>query len=116
MSFDFKLPDLGEGIREAEVLGVKITEGQTIQEDVPLFEVETDKAVVEIPSPVAGKVSKIYVKPGEIVPVGTVMVSIETTSDSMVNAPTQSEPIKTESNTQAKTSSIATTEIIATPA
>ena len=77
MPFEFKLPDLGEGIREAEVLSVKISEGQTIAEDAPLFEVETDKAVVEIPSPVAGQVDKIYVNAGDIVPVGTVMVSIK---------------------------------------
>jgi len=77
MTFDFKLPDLGEGIREAEILGVKVNEGQTIAEDQALFEVETDKAVVEIPSPVAGKVLKVNVKTGQIVPVGTVMVSID---------------------------------------
>jgi pyruvate dehydrogenase E2 component (dihydrolipoamide acetyltransferase) len=77
MSFDFKLPDLGEGIHEAEVLAVKITEGQAISEDQILFEVETDKAVVEIPSPVAGKVLKILIKEGQIVSVGTVMISIE---------------------------------------
>ncbi len=77
MSFDFKLPDLGEGIREAEVLAVKVTEGQAISEDQILFEVETDKAVVEIPSPVAGKALEVLVKPGQIVVVGNVMISIE---------------------------------------
>ncbi len=77
MSFEFKLPDLGEGIREAEVLAVKVTEGQSLSEDQIIFEVETDKAVVEIPSPVAGKVLKIMVTPGQIIPVGSTMISIE---------------------------------------
>ncbi len=77
MAFEFKLPDLGEGIREAEVLAVKVSEGQIIKEDQILFEVETDKAVVEIPSPVAGKITKVLVKNGQIVTVGSVMISIE---------------------------------------
>ncbi len=77
MPFEFKLPDLGEGIHEAEVLNVKVQEGQSIVEDQPLFEVETDKAVVEIPSPVAGKVIKVSVHNGQIVTVGSVMISIE---------------------------------------
>ena len=77
MAFDFKLPDLGEGIHEAEILAVKVSEGQIITEDQILFEVETDKAVVEIPSPKAGKVTKIFIKAGEIVTTGSVMISIE---------------------------------------
>lgn len=77
MAVEFKLPDLGEGIHEAEILGVIIEEGQEIKEDQPLFEVETDKAVVQIPSPHAGVVEKIYVKPGQIVTVGSVLAAFE---------------------------------------
>jgi pyruvate dehydrogenase E2 component (dihydrolipoamide acetyltransferase) len=76
MGVEFKLPDLGEGIHEAEVLAVKVKEGQAITEDEPLFEVETDKAVVEIPSPFTGVVEKILVAAGEIVKVGTVMIQV----------------------------------------
>ncbi|HEY9870296.1 MAG TPA: biotin/lipoyl-containing protein, partial [Candidatus Obscuribacterales bacterium] len=75
MSVEFKLPDLGEGIHEAEILAVKVSQGDTVAEDQPIFEVETDKAVVEIPSPVAGVVEKIHVKEGDIVTVGSVMVT-----------------------------------------
>jgi pyruvate dehydrogenase E2 component (dihydrolipoamide acetyltransferase) len=78
MAIEFKLPDLGEGIHEAEVLAVKVKEGDSIREDQAIFEVETDKAVVEIPSPVTGTVQKIYVKAGQIISVGTVMVTFET--------------------------------------
>src|SRR5215467_11669501 len=72
---EFKLPDLGEGIHEAEILAVKVAPGDIVKEDQPIFEVETDKAVVEIPSPVAGKIEKIHVKEGQIVTVGSVMVT-----------------------------------------
>src|SRR5438045_125071 len=75
MSIEFKLPDLGEGIHEAEILQVKVAEGDRVKEDQPIFEVETDKAVVEIPCPVDGTVEKIHVKAGEVVTVGTVMIS-----------------------------------------
>jgi len=69
------LPDLGEGIHEAEILAVKVKEGEIVAEDQAILEVETDKAVVEIPSPVAGVVEKIHVKEGDIVQVGTVMIT-----------------------------------------
>ena len=73
---DFKLPDLGEGVTEAEVDKWLVKEGDTIAEDDPLVELITDKATAEVPSPFAGIVTKIHVQPGEIVPVGTVLVTI----------------------------------------
>lgn len=75
MSNEFILPDLGEGIHEAEVLAVRIAEGDQVKEDQPILEVETDKAVVEIPCPVNGTIEKIHVKVGEVVKVGMVMVT-----------------------------------------
>lgn len=74
---DFKLPDLGEGIHEAEIISIKVKEGDAVKEDQPLFEVETDKAVVEIPSPYSGTVTKIHVQEGKVVTVGSVMISFE---------------------------------------
>jgi len=73
---DFKLPDLGEGVTEAEVDRWLVTEGDMVAEDDPLVEVVTDKATVEIPSPYSGSVARIHVAPGEVVPVGTVLVTI----------------------------------------
>jgi pyruvate/2-oxoglutarate dehydrogenase complex dihydrolipoamide acyltransferase (E2) component len=73
---DFALPDLGEGVAEAEIDRWLVEEGQQIGEDDPLVEVITDKATAEIPSPFAGVVSKIHVKSGDVVPVGTVLVTI----------------------------------------
>ena len=75
MSNEFILPDLGEGIHEAEVLAIRIAEGDTVKEDQPILEVETDKAVVEIPCPVNGTIEKIHVKVGEVVKVGMVMIT-----------------------------------------
>jgi pyruvate dehydrogenase E2 component (dihydrolipoamide acetyltransferase) len=66
----FKLPDLGEGLQEAEIVSWNVGEGDHVVADQPLLSVETDKAVVEIPAPWAGRVAKIHVKAGEVVKIG----------------------------------------------
>jgi pyruvate dehydrogenase E2 component (dihydrolipoyllysine-residue acetyltransferase) len=76
MAYEFKLPDLGEGLTEGEIARWLVAEGQEIAEDDPLVEVQTDKTTVEIPSPAAGKVARILVAEGEVVAVGTVLVVI----------------------------------------
>src|SRR5438874_7348075 len=76
MGYEFKLPDLGEGLTEAEIARWLVAEGDEIAEDEPLVEIATDKTTVEIPSPAAGKVSRILVAEGEVVPVGTLLVVI----------------------------------------
>ena len=76
MAYEFKLPDLGEGLTEGEIARWLVAEGQEIGEDDPLVEIQTDKTTVEIPSPAAGKVARILVAEGETVPVGTVLVVI----------------------------------------
>ena len=74
--YEFKLPDLGEGLTEGEIARWLVREGQEIAEDDPLVEVQTDKTTVEIPSPAAGTVARIFVEEGQVVPVGTVLVAI----------------------------------------
>jgi pyruvate dehydrogenase E2 component (dihydrolipoamide acetyltransferase) len=76
MAYEFKLPDLGEGLTEGEISRWLVSEGQEIGEDDPLVEIQTDKTTVEIPSPAAGTVAKILVEEGAVVPVGTVLVVI----------------------------------------
>jgi pyruvate dehydrogenase E2 component (dihydrolipoamide acetyltransferase) len=76
VAYEFKLPDLGEGLTEGEIARWLVSVGQEIAEDDPLVEVQTDKTTVEIPSPAAGKVAQILVEEGQIVPVGTVLVVI----------------------------------------
>jgi pyruvate dehydrogenase E2 component (dihydrolipoamide acetyltransferase) len=75
MARPFVLPDLGEGLTEAEIVKVLVREGDVIQEDAPLLEVETDKATVEIPSPVGGRVETIHVAANQTVRVGQVLVT-----------------------------------------
>lgn len=77
MAKDFKLPDLGEGIHEAQVVNVMIKEGDTVKEDQMVMEVETDKAAVELPVPFAGVISKLNVKQGDTVHVGDVLLSVD---------------------------------------
>jgi len=76
MAYEFKLPDLGEGVREGEIARWLVAVGQEVAEDDPLVEIQTDKTTVEIPSPAAGKVAQILVDEGELVPVGTPLVLI----------------------------------------
>jgi pyruvate dehydrogenase E2 component (dihydrolipoamide acetyltransferase) len=76
VAYEFKLPDLGEGLTEGEIARWLVEEGQEIAEDAPLVEIATDKTTVEIPSPAAGTVSRILVAEGDVVPVGTVLVVI----------------------------------------
>jgi pyruvate/2-oxoglutarate dehydrogenase complex dihydrolipoamide acyltransferase (E2) component len=76
VAYEFKLPDLGEGLAEGEIARWLVSEGQEIAEDDPLVEIQTDKTTVEIPSPAAGIVTSILVEEGKVVPVGTVLVVI----------------------------------------
>jgi len=91
VSYEFKLPDLGEGLTEGEIARWLVAEGQEIAEDDPLVEIATDKTTVEIPSPAAGIVSKILVSEGEVVPVGTVLVVIGGDGSAPAPAPQREE-------------------------
>lgn len=75
--FVFKLPDLGEGTVEAEIVGWRVKPGDRVSEDDVIVEVMTDKAAVEVPSPVAGRVISISGAPGDMVPVGSALIVFE---------------------------------------
>ena len=75
--FEFKLPDLGEGIAEGEILKWHVAEGGEVREDAPLVDVETDKAAVTIPSPRGGRIASLRGKVGDTVNVGEVIVVID---------------------------------------
>ncbi len=88
MPKEFLLPDLGEGIAEAQIIKLLVKEGDMIAADQYLMEVETDKAAVEIPSPYAGIAKKIHVKEGQTVNVGEVVVTFDDgKADGAVQAP-----------------------------
>jgi pyruvate dehydrogenase E2 component (dihydrolipoamide acetyltransferase) len=78
---EFKLPDLGEGMQEAEIRRWLVKPGDTVKLDQPMVEVETDKAVVEIPSPVAGRVAEIRVAEGKSASLGEVLIVFATLSE-----------------------------------
>ena len=102
MPYEFKLPDLGEGLTEGEVARWLVAEGDEVAEDQPLVEIQTDKTTVEIPSPAAGKVTSIRVAEGDVVPVGTVLVVIggdgaepaPQASNSLLQAPAAAPPAR----------------------
>ena len=76
-TYEFDLPDLGEGLTEAEVIAWLVEPGTAVEEDEPILEVETDKALVEIPSPVAGMVQELHATEGEFVAVGQPLVTFD---------------------------------------
>jgi pyruvate dehydrogenase E2 component (dihydrolipoamide acetyltransferase) len=94
MAYEFKLPDLGEGLTEGEIARWLVAEGDEIREDDPLVEIATDKTTVEIPSPAAGVVSKILVGEGDVVPVGTVIVVIGGDGTAPAPAPAVQPPVR----------------------
>jgi pyruvate dehydrogenase E2 component (dihydrolipoamide acetyltransferase) len=87
VAYEFKLPDLGEGLTEGEIARWLVSEGQEVAEDEPLVEIQTDKTTVEIPSPAAGTVTQILVDEGAVVPVGTVLVVIGGDGDQPASKP-----------------------------
>ena len=74
---EFKLPDLGEGLTEAEIVEWHVSADQDIKLNQPLLSVETDKAVVEVPSPVSGRVISLHGEPGDVIPVGNVLARFD---------------------------------------
>ena len=77
MATEFKLPDLGEGVEAGDVVSVLVAEGDTVEIDQSVVELETDKALVEVPSSVAGTITEIHVNAGDRVPVGSLLISVE---------------------------------------
>lgn len=73
----FALPDLGEGLREAEIVAWHVAEGDHVVADQPLLSVETEKAVVEVPSPQAGRIARLLAKPGDRIKVGAPIITFE---------------------------------------
>ena len=87
MAKQFRFPDIGEGITEGEIVRWTVQEGDEVKVDQTLGEIETDKAVVEMPSPFAGTVLKLHFKPKDIIKVGQVLVTIGEKGEPVVEAP-----------------------------
>ena len=80
-TFEFRLPDIGEGVVEGEIVEWMVSVGDSVKEDDPILSVMTDKATVEIPSPVDGKVTSMKGEAGEILAVGQVCIEFEVEGD-----------------------------------
>ena len=94
MAREFKLPDLGEGIHEGEVLAVRVAVGQAVREGEIILEVETDKAAVEIPSPYTGTIAAVHVAPGDTVKVGQVLLTFAQDGEKAETAAKPVQPAK----------------------
>src|SRR5690625_46869 len=104
MSYEFKLPDIGEGIHEGEILKWFVKEGDEIKEDDTLCEIQNDKAVVEIPSPVEGTVLKIHVEEDTVAIVGYTLITLDVegyeAEPSEETEKEEEEPAKQETSTE----------------
>jgi len=98
-TFAFKLPDIGEGVVEGEVVEWMVSVGDSVKEDDPILSVMTDKATVEIPAPCDGTVSKIIGEAGDILPVGVVCIEFDVDGDGNTSA-TEEAPAKEEVETK----------------
>jgi len=105
---DVIIPDIGENIEKGDVIEIRVSEGDIVEVDQPLIEFETDKAVVDIPSPSKGRVVKILVSKGETIKVGQVIVQIDTDAADILQTKKkeESKPSKRESASEAKTQPI----------
>ncbi|HEV2448890.1 MAG TPA: biotin/lipoyl-containing protein, partial [Thermoplasmata archaeon] len=118
MPFEFRLPDIGEGVAEGEVVKWFVHEGDTIAEDAPLVSVLTDKANVEIPSPKSGKILRIHAQVGEKVKVGGLLVTIGTEGETAPTAPptaTPAPPQPSPAAVPASAPSVGNGPVLATP-
>src|SRR5436190_817305 len=77
MSIEIKLPSLGEGVDTGDVLELLVKEGDIVAKDQGIIELETGKATLQVPSSAAGKISKIHVRPGQTIPPGTLLMTLE---------------------------------------
>src|SRR5688572_11549192 len=95
MTFQFKLPDIGEGIQEGEIVRWIKKEGDQVKEDEPVVKVMTDKATVELTSPRKGKLVRCHFQEGDVAKVGQVILEID--EGAVGSSPTEPEPAKAES-------------------
>ena len=92
MATEFKLPDLGENIAAGDVVSVFVSPGDVVKPGQALLEVETDKAVIEVPCPPGGRVASVLVKKGDTVKVGQTLVTLEAAGDAPVAVKAPAKP------------------------
>ncbi|MGH6634269.1 MAG: biotin/lipoyl-containing protein, partial [Sphingopyxis sp.] len=90
--YSFRLPDIGEGIAEAEIVAWHVKIGERVEEDAQLADMMTDKATVEMESPVSGIVVELAGEVGDLIPIGSTLAVIETDEEATVDAPPADTP------------------------
>jgi 2-oxoisovalerate dehydrogenase E2 component (dihydrolipoyl transacylase) len=114
-TFTFKLPDIGEGIAEAEIVAWHVKVGDRIEEDQPIADMMTDKATVEMESPVSGVVTAVAGEAGDVVAIGSMLVEVEVAEDSL-SSPSQSDgEVAVASATDGGVASVAGSETVESP-
>ncbi|WP_276280168.1 dihydrolipoamide acetyltransferase family protein [Halorussus caseinilyticus] len=110
---EFKLPDVGEGVAEGEIVSWLVEEGDPVTEDQAVAEVETDKAIVEVPSPVDGTVREIIPEEGEVVEVGSVIITFDVEGEEAEPADETTESATSEQSTESQTETAEEPEVSA---
>lgn len=113
----FKVPDLGEGLQEVELISWNVAPGDNVVEDQPLVSVETEKAVVEIPAPRSGRIAQLYGAPGDILKVGSALISFEddvTDAGTLVGSIPDEESSSTKRTKKAKSAPARKERVVAT--
>ena len=114
MAFEFKLPDIGEGVVEGELTKWLVQADQQVEEDTPLFEVLTDKVSAVIPSPKSGRIARLHFAEGDMVPVGAVVVTIQEAQEAAAAAAPPAPPTPAAGASSAPSVAIAAAVPIAT--
>src|SRR5688572_8316681 len=92
MALEFKVPELGENVEKGDVVRVMVKAGDVVAVDQAIFELETDKATIEVPSTVAGKIANVAIKPGDKVKPGQLVMTVEDGPASSVQGPGSGAP------------------------
>ena len=103
MATEFKLPELGENIESADVASVLVKEGDIVKKDQAIIEIETDKATIEVPSTVEGTITKLFVKSGDKVKVGSVVMVVDEGGNTEIKSESKSVAKKEIKSTEVKT-------------
>src|SRR3989475_5856734 len=119
MTREFKLPDIGEGVHEGEVVKWFVKEGDAVKENDPMVEVMTDKVTVQIPSPVTGKILQLRAKEGEVVKVGSTLIVFGEAGEAIPTRPEAARPTApppAPAKTEAPPAPSSTGDVLAAPA
>ena len=111
---EFELPDIGEGVAEGEIVSWLVEPGDEVSEDQPVAEVETDKAVVEVPSPVNGSVKELHAEAGAVVPVGEVIVTFAVEGEDVEGEDVEDEAVEKDATAESDGEAVETGEEIDT--